>query len=103
MLLLYLLEYLVFISLSLVSFSTGGQVLKPCQENISGLRLCIINSTYGKTFPSDPPLYLHQAVTLYDVVDFNAEDQTVTVFLQLFTSWNDTRLTLKSSDPNELV
>ena len=56
---------------------------------------------YDKTFPSDPPMYLNQTIRLYDVVDFNDEEQTVTIFLQLFTWWDDTRLTLTSSDKNE--
>ena len=89
--------------LLLVSFCIGDQVLQPCEEDIIGLRLCKINPSYGKTFPSDPPMYLKTVVSLYDVIDFNEEEQTVTVFLQLFTSWNDTRLILKSSDKNVLV
>ena len=87
----------------MVAVSYGQSFVKPCQENHTGLRLCKLNETYDKTFPSNPPMYLHQSITLYDVVDFNPEQETVTVFLQLFTWWNDTRLTLKSSYPYALV
>ena len=78
-------------------------MLKPCFEDQIGLRLCKIKASYDKTFPPNPPMFLHQSITLYEIVDFDSEQQTVTVFLQLFTWWNDTRLTLTSSDPKELV
>jgi hypothetical protein len=88
-------------SIFFISFSNGESLVKPCNENHIGLSLCKINATYDKTFPPNPPMYLHQSVKLWDILDFNTEEQTVTVFLQLFTWWNDTRLTLTSSDSNE--
>ena len=92
---------LAFWSILFISFSNGEFLVKPCNENHIGLRLCKINATYEKTFPPNPPMYLDQSVKLWDILDFNPEEQTVTVFLQLFTWWNDTRLTLTSSDSNE--
>ena len=95
------LEYILLWCLVLILHCNGQSIVKPCDENQIGLRLCQIEVPYDKTFPSNPPMYINQSITVYDVVDFNPEQQTVTIFLQLYIWWKDTRLTLASSDPNQ--
>ena len=71
-------------------------------KNEDTFGLCSLTDKYDKSYPPDPrPIYLNQTITIFDIVDFNQDDRTVTLFLQLYIFWNDTRLTNKYSDPSE--
>ena len=72
------------------------------ENKTAGIRLCHIPDNYDKSFPPNPqPMHLELTMNVIDIVEFNQDARTVTLFLQVLTIWNDTRLTLKSNDPSE--
>ena len=86
---------LCLISLFL-SLTHSKEFLPSCNKKFNKLTLCS-NEKYVKSYPSkDWPLKLTQHLSIYEVVQFNDIDKTVTIFLELMTQWNDTRLFLKT-------
>ena len=60
------------------------------------LGLCSLSDNYDKSYPPDPrPMYLNQTITLFDIVEFDQDARTVTLFMQIYLFWNDTRITKK--------
>ena len=72
-----------------------------CENEAVGIRLCSLVHNYDKAYPLIQPMNLQTTVTVYDIVEFDQDEGTFTLFLDLLTVWNDTRLTLKSDDPTE--
>ena len=44
---------------------------------------------------------IDNSVRVLDIVEFNADENTMTIFVQLMALWDDPDLTLKSNDPDE--
>ena len=44
---------------------------------------------------------IDNSVRVLDIVEFNANENTMTIFVQLMAWWDDPDLTLKSNDPDE--
>ena len=73
-----------------------------CSEEIIGRRLCTHVEDYDTSLPPKPhPFFLKEKVTIYDIPEFNQDDGTVTIFMKIAAFWNDTRVTLVSSDPSQ--
>ena len=85
------------------AWKTTAQLNLCVNEDITGVGLCTLTENYDKSYPSIRPMDLEQIVTIFDIVEFDQDERTVTLFLQLMTYWNDTRITLKSSDPSKYV
>ena len=80
---------------------TNAQI-KLCNESDvigSGVILCS-NEDYDKGLVGSRghAAMLEEKITMYDIPEFNPEDKTVTIFMMLMVYWNDTRVTLKTSD-----
>ena len=73
-----------------------------CNDTVSRLSLCTLVSDYEQSLPPEPfPMKLGQSVTLYSVADINEAQSTMTLRMHVSIWWNDTRIGLKSNDPNE--
>ena len=46
-------------------------------------------------------MIVNNSVRVLDIVEFNADENTMTIFVQLMAWWIDPDLSLKSNDPNE--
>lgn len=46
-------------------------------------------------------MIINNSVRVLDIVEFNANENTMTIFVQLMAWWDDPDLTLKSNDPDE--
>lgn len=46
-------------------------------------------------------MIINNSVRVLDIVEFNANENTMTIFVQLKAEWDDPGLTLKSNDPDE--
>ena len=78
--------------------------MESCSSNVTKLQICKLNQDYAQSFPSKPwPMIVNNSVRVLDIVEFNADANTMTIFVQLMAWWDDTELTLKSNDPDELV
>ena len=89
-----LLPFLLFVRLSYAQISF-------CDDaTIIGLRICG-SEDYNKGFGEARPLSIKEKIVLYDVKEFNPNEKSITLFMMLFTVWNDSRVMLKSGDPNQ--
>ena len=76
--------------------------LESCSAPVEKLEICKLNTDYDKSFPSKPwPMIVNNSVRVLDIVAFNADENTMTIFVQLMAWWIDPDLSLKSNDPNE--
>lgn len=83
--------------------SVQANQLISCQ-NVSSkkVQLCYQSQDYEKSQPSKPwPQSYYQELVIFDILDFDPKDQTMTASLKMRTEWNDTRLMLKSGNPDE--
>lgn len=73
--------------------------LVPCNAIASQSQICKVNELdYDKSFPAAPnPNHFFDVIEIYDVVELDSEDQSITLFLQLTMAWNDTRISSKSN------
>lgn len=77
--------------------------LPSCQDANDSV-ICKLTEKYEKSLPCEPyPLNLTQIITVHDVVNMNAKEQTITVFLQLMSIWNDTRITAKLNGSDWII
>ena len=80
---------------------TQIKALSLCSDpSIEKLSICKNVENYDKSFPGDP-IKVYNSVTVLDIVEFNADDNTITLFVQIMVMWNDTRLTLTTGDATE--
>ena len=89
-----LLLFMIFIRLSYAQISFCGD------DTVIGLRMCA-NEDYNKAWGETKPTMIKEKIILFDIKEFNADEKTVTLFLMLFSYWNDSRVMVKSSDPNQ--
>ena len=85
-----------FISLLLVKLTYG---IQEC-SNINGTvdeeleqKICT-SKNYNNRFPSDVYNEVETFVRVFDFVQLDWNENTITIFLQLFSHWNDTRIQL---------
>ena len=88
----------------LLLFFAGTTVarVRSCDESADIVFLCS-NGYYDKSFSGtgDQPAVLNEKIVVYTIPEFNPIDKTVTIFMRLMTYWNDTRISLKTNDPNK--
>ena len=77
--------------------------LKSCDEEFSELSLCYIDENgYDLSGPSKPyPSKLTPSIEIHDVVEFNPDEKSLSLLLEIHLQWNDSRLFLKSGDENK--
>ena len=70
-----------------------------CEEanDATQIQLCTSND-YDKGFGHTQPVYIKERILLYDIPEFHHHEKIITIFLRLFTNWNDSRVMLKSND-----
>ena len=86
--------FMLFVRLSYAELSF-------CEDDtVIGLRICG-NEDYNKGHGETKPTFVKERIVLYDIKEFEPDDQTVTLFLMLYSYWNDSRVKLKSSDPEQ--
>ena len=89
---------LIFVFFNIVNFCNG---LFNCNETVSILQICKLDPFYAPGKPAwnenDPPLQAEQIITIFNIVEFDVVQSTLTLNLILSISWNDSRLSLISS------
>ena len=95
------LKFLIVLVLSIVRFTNTSLV--KCNGNVSKIQLCNLHSEeYNKdTTPWSPgnPMILKSSVNVYEIAEFNEEENTITLNFLLSIIWYDTRLSLESINP----
>ena len=97
------LYYCLTICLSFLGIAKAE--LRLCSDSsFQGFGICATGNgkDYDESEPPQPwPYDLEKIVTMYDVATFRQDDRSITLFVKLLVKWNDTRITMKSSDPDK--
>jgi len=96
----YIMRTLTLLTFFLVSINQIKALSLCTDPSIDKLSICKNVENYDKSFPGDP-IKVRNSVTVLDIVEFNADDNTITLFVQIMVMWNDTRLTLTTGDATE--
>ena len=97
---------LIFV-ISLAFVVRTSKALVKCDGGLTKLKLCSLVEKYDKGVPLEckhcDPLEMRSSVTVFKIAELDEDQDTITLDLLLSVSWNDTRLTLETNDPNERV
>ena len=93
--------------ISLVFVIKTSKALVKCDGAVTELQLCSLVEKYDKGVPLEckecGPLKIQSSVTILKFAELDENQNTITLDLLLSVSWNDTRITLETNDPNEWV
>ena len=82
-----------------------SKALVKCDGGMTKLKICSLVEKYDKGVPLEckhcDPLEMRSSVTVFKIAELDEDQNTITLDLLLSVSWNDTRLTLETNDPNE--
>ena len=92
-------KFLILALVFLVFMAQSTTSINHCDIPVGSLSICTNVNIYDKSFPGDP-ITVYNSVTVLDIVELNHDDNTITLFIQIMVMWNDTRLTLTTSDKN---
>ena len=89
-----------------VLFSVGNTELISCNETVTKLRICSLVPNYEQGMPPAPlmtkgPTVVSNSITLFSLAEFNEDQSSVSLTVLIAMVWNDTRITLKSNNPDE--
>ena len=70
--------------------------IKHCNEIKADKDICRLVENYESNEAPVRPLVVRLYIDIVDVIDFNQERNTMTLFIKLWTKWNDTRITLSN-------
>ena len=70
--------------------------IKHCNEIKEVKDICSLVDNYESHEAPVRPLIVRLYIDIVDVIDFNQERNTMTLFIKLWTKWNDTRITLSN-------
>ena len=90
--------------LTVLFFLQTGQALTHCNETVKKLTMCSLVEVYEQGMPpleTDGPLMVINSVTLFSLAELNEDQSSISLTVLLAMVWNDTRLALKSNNPNE--
>ena len=71
-------------------------------------KICKLEDDYNAGIPfyyadRDTPLEVETYMNVLDIVDYDWNLNTITIFIQLWTLWNDTRITISNYDEEYVV
>ena len=88
----------IILSLSFCITCTVAQ-LQHCNESTELKNICKNVNNYHPSMASKPwPTNVKILIDILEIVDFDWNHNTLTIFVQLWTMWNDTRLSLSDGE-----
>ena len=78
--------------------------LKQCSKPFTGLDVCTSDEKYNAGVPdftNGKPCKVGTSITLFGINELDEARKTISVNILVALWWTDTRLTLRSDDPNE--
>ena len=98
--------YIITFSLELLGKAKVSQALISCNETVTSRpQICLVDQPNYKNFWPDwkngQPMILNTSINLVSIAEFDDDDSTILLNLVVTISWNDTRVTLKSNNPQE--
>ena len=98
----------LWLILALQTIVAGQSDLISCDQPVIGKQLCKVNKTMGSKlivlWPDlfddfGTPMKISSTLEIDSIPEFNENEGTITINAMLKVFWNDTRITLKSDDP----
>ena len=98
----------LWLILAFQKFVAGQSDLISCDQPVIGKQLCKVNKTMGNIviillpdFAEDfgTPMKISSVLVIDSIPEFNENEGTITINVMLKLFWNDTRITIKSDDP----
>ena len=79
--------------LTVIHSSQGNQLIPNCNEKLSGAKICTsVNSSVDLNIsPSDFHVEVTTLIRLFNFVDLDWTENTITIFLQIMSRWKDPR------------
>mgnify|MGYP001195437232 FL=1 len=78
--------------------ATGNQFELPfCHENIPNATICKLEDHYDPFLPPLPwPVLVKPTIFIKEISNVDVEAKSISLFLELFVSWKDSRITVKN-------
>ena len=98
----------LWLILALQALASVKSDIIDCDQPGFGKQLCKVNRTmenqlialWPDFFSLEPLLNLSSLLIIETIPEFNENEETITVHAILKLVWNDTRITIKSDDPD---
>ena len=76
--------------------SISSLKIENCSNKTSNIKtICKLVDVYEMDYPPEPyPFTLDMKIDIHDIVDLDWTENTITLFIQLWTFWDDPRLTI---------
>ena len=98
----------LWLILAFPKFAAGQSDLISCNQPVVGKQLCKVNETMGNKlivlWPDlfddfGTPMKISSTLEIDSIPEFNENEGTITINAVLKLFWNDTKITIKSDDP----
>ena len=74
--------------------------LELCSKPVEKPQICAIYQNHTSNEPPSPlPLVLQPVMDFRDIIDFDLNTNTITIFVRILIFWNDTSIKLTGPDP----
>ena len=85
-----ILYFFLFVHLS----STLSLKIQDCSNKTTVKTICKLVETYEMSLAPGPPFVIDLHISILDIVDLDWTAKTMTLFIELWTFWNDPRVTI---------
>ena len=87
-----------------ITFLSSGRALVRCNGTVTKLQLCFLDSEYDKgLLDKNDQGKIWSSVQIFEISEFDENQQTITLDLVLSVWWYDKRLTIESNTPKQYV
>ena len=85
-----------FLLLFIIFIPIAKSKIQQCTNTTTDIMdVCTLSKIYDPATPSEPwPQYIEIHINILDIVDIDWTSKTVTQIIQLWSLWNDTRISL---------
>jgi len=78
----------------------GIESLELCSKPVEKPQICAVYENHTSNKPPSPlPLVLQPVMDFRDIIDFDLNTNTITIFVRILIFWNDTSIKLTGPDP----
>ena len=85
-----------FFFLLIIIIPKAKSKIQQCTNTTTDIMdVCTLSNIYDPALPSEPwPIFVKVYINILDIVDIDWTSSTVTQIIQLWSFWNDTRISL---------
>ena len=83
-----------YVFLFVLLSSTSSLKIQDCSNKTTVKTICKLVETYEMSLAPGPPFVIDLHISILDIVDLDWTAKTMTIFIELWTFWNDPRVTI---------